>query len=163
MNNSIKALLLGTSLCVSMSACTPITRSHGFIAAKESPGDVESGIDSKTTVLAKYGSPSTTGVFEKDTWYYLSEFRQQLGFLQPKTQTRSITAIRFSDEGIVDNVDTYTLEDGKFVSLVGRSTPTRGKELSVLEQLVGTVGRVPGGNLGAENLPGGAGGPRRDQ
>ncbi len=163
MKNAIKALLLGTGLCVAMSACTPISRSHGFIAAKESPGDVESGVDSKTTVLAKYGSPSTTGVFEKDTWYYLSEFRQQLGFTQPKTQTRDITAISFSDDGIVDNVDTYTLEDGKFVSMVGRSTPTRGKELSVLEQLVGTVGRVPGGNLGAENLPGSAGGPRRDQ
>jgi outer membrane protein assembly factor BamE (lipoprotein component of BamABCDE complex) len=163
MNKKIQAVLLGTCICLAASACTPISRSHGFVAAKGNPGDVETGVDSKTTVLAKYGTPSTTGVFEKDTWYYVSELREQLGYLQPTAQDRSITTIKFSSDGIVETVDMYTLDDGNVVSLAGRETPTRGRELSILEQLLGNVGRLPQGTLGQENLPGGAGGPRRDQ
>ncbi len=154
-------IVLGAVLLVATSACTPISRSHGFISAKGSPGDVEAGVDSKSTVLAKFGTPSTTGVFEEDTWYYMSEFREQLGFLKPKTQNRTITTIKFADNGMVSNVDIYTIKDGKLVSLVGRKTPTRGRELTILEQLLGNVGRLPQGTMGQQNLPGGAGGPRR--
>ncbi len=159
----IKTILLGTCLCLAIGACTPISRSHGFVAAKENPADVETGVDSKTSVLAKYGSPSTTSIFEENKWYYVSELQEQLGYLRPNTQSRSITSIRFSADGIVDDVNIYTMDDGNLVSLIGRETPTRGRELTVLEQLLGTVGRLPQGTLGQENLPGSAGGPRRDQ
>lgn len=163
MNVNMKMILVGTVLIASIGACTPISRSHGFISAKGAPGDVESGIDNKTTVLAKFGSPSTVGVFEENTWYYMSELRQQLGYLPPRTENRTITTIRFTADGMVDDVSIYTLEDGNLVAIAGRETPTRGRELTVLEQLLGNVGRLPQGTLGSENLPGGAGGPRRDQ
>jgi len=161
MKLSVNTVVLSAALLVTVSACTPISRSHGFISAKGSPGDVETGVDSKSTVLAKFGTPSTTGVFENDTWYYMSEFREQLGFLNAKTQNRVITTIKFTDDGMVSNVDIYTIKDGNLVSLVGRKTPTRGRELTILEQLLGNVGRLPPGSLGQQNLPGGAGGPRR--
>ncbi|MBL1429970.1 MAG: outer membrane protein assembly factor BamE [Robiginitomaculum sp.] len=163
MNSYFKAIVIGSALLTVLGACTPISRSHGFISAKGSPGDIESGIDSKSSVLAKFGSPSTIGVFEENTWYYISEYREQLGYLQPKTESRTITTVQFANSGMVEDVIIYELEDGKIVSLVGRATPTRGRELTILEQLLGNVGRLPQGTLGQENLPGGAGGPRRDQ
>ena len=43
----------------------------------------------------------------------------------------------------------YGLEEGKIISYVDRTTPTRGRELTVLQQLFGNLGR-----LGAGNLPG---------
>ncbi|VAV94186.1 Outer membrane beta-barrel assembly protein BamE [hydrothermal vent metagenome] len=163
MKTTTKTILLASALVFTASACTPITRSHGFVSAKGSPGDVETGIDNKTTVLTKFGNPSTTAIFEKDTWYYISELREQLGYLRPNVKSRTITSIKFDDTGLVETVDIYTAEDGHLVSLVGRETPTRGRELNVLEQLLGNVGRLPQGTVGSQNLPGGAGGPRRDQ
>lgn len=58
----------------------------------------------------------------------------------------------------------YDLEDGRVVSYASRETPTRGRELNLLEQLLGNIGRGQAEQFGGEqNLPGGAGGPRRDQ
>lgn len=162
MNISFPKLLIASGAVLLASACMPVSRNHGFVVSKEAPGDIEAGVDTKTTVLSKFGNPSTTGVFEKGKWYYMSELREQLGYLRPRTKTRTITAVAFNDAGIVDDVSIYTVKDGRIVSIVGRKTPTRGRELSVLQQLLGGVGRLPQGTLGnSQNLPGGAGGPRR--
>ncbi len=156
-----KLLIIG-SIALLVSACMPVSRNHGFVSSKETPSDIEAGVDTKTTVLSKYGTPSTTGIFKKDKWYYMSELREQLGYLRPRTTTRTITAVAFSDEGVVDDVSIYTIKDGRVVSLIGRKTPTRGRELSIFQQLLGGVGRLPPGQVGNnQNLPGGAGGPRR--
>jgi len=60
-----KIIIAGCAI-LAMSACMPVSRNHGFVVSKEAPGDIESGVDTKTTVLSKYGNPSTTGVFEKN-------------------------------------------------------------------------------------------------
>ncbi len=162
MQISFPKLLMTGCAVILASACMPISRNHGFVTSKEAPGDIETGVDTKTTVLSRFGNPSITGVFEKNKWYYMSELREQLGYLRPQTKTRTITAVAFSTEGIVDDVSVYTIKDGNIVSLVGRKTPTRGRELSIMQQLLGGVGRLPQGTLGDnQNLPGGAGGPRR--
>jgi len=156
-----KIIIAGCAI-LATSACMPVSRNHGFVTSKEAPGDIESGVDTKTTVLSKFGNPSTTGTFEKNKWYYMSELREQLGYLHPRTKTRTITAVAFNPEGVVDDVSIYTIKDGRVVSLVGRKTPTRGRELSIMQQLLGGVGRLPQGTIGNnQNLPGGAGGPRR--
>jgi hypothetical protein len=42
---------------------------------------------------------------------------------------------------MVETVNNYSLKDGKVIAYNGRETPTRGRELTVLEQILGTVGR----------------------
>ena len=43
----------------------------------------------------------------------------------------------------------YGLEDGNVIAFNTNATPTRGRELTILQQLFGNLGR-----LGAGNLPG---------
>ncbi len=38
----------------------------------------------------------------------------------------------------------YDLADGKDISMVSRITPTAGKEMTILEQIMGNVGRFSG-------------------
>jgi outer membrane protein assembly factor BamE (lipoprotein component of BamABCDE complex) len=144
------------------SACTPVVRRHGFVPETAPLSEISPNEDNKATVLSKYGNPSTRGTFEQDTWYYITEVRQQLGYLQPESSARAIYAVKFDDAGMVTEVSNYDLEDARQVALVGRKTPTRGRELTILEQLLGNVGRLPTETFDQENLPGGAGGPRRE-
>ena len=53
------------------------------------------------------------------------------------------------------------IEDGRYVNYSDRKTPTRGREVSVLEQIFGSVGRLPTDRLGGgqQDIPGGGGGP----
>jgi len=155
------AVILGAGL---VSACNPTLRNHGFRYAHGEIPEITPGEDSQASVLSKLGNPSTRGMFDDSTWYYISDTREYLAYLRPVTRERRIMAVRFDENGQVSEVDEYGLEDGRVVAFVDRETPTRGRELSLLEQLLGNVGRLPTEQLTRqENLPGGAGGPRRDQ
>lgn len=145
------------------SACNPTLRSHGYRYTQGEVPEFAVGEDTQASVLAQLGNPSTRGAFEADTWYYISSTREYLAYLRPETRDRRILALRFDDQGTLSNVEEYGMEDGRVVSFVARETPTRGRELSLLEQLLGNVGRLPTEQFsGEQNLPGGAGGPRPD-
>ncbi len=145
-----------------LSACSPITNYSGFQAIDSDPKDVKAGTDTKSTVRAKLGSPSVTGTFDPNTWYYVNQVKQRIAFQRPRVTSRNVTAIVFNkDSEMVEAVNVYTLKDGKVIAFNGRETPTRGREMTVLEQLLGSVGQ--GGILPQddEGVPGSRPGDRR--
>ncbi len=149
-------------LAFSLSACNPILRTHGYVATDaDKPQAVEEQSDTKASVLARLGNPSIKSTFDENTWYYLTSVRQRLAYLRPLTEERTITAITFNDDGQVQKVAEYGIENGQYVDYNDRETPTRGRQLSVLEQIFGTIGRLPIDQLGGRNqdIPGGSGGP----
>ncbi|MEO1038052.1 MAG: outer membrane protein assembly factor BamE [Pseudomonadota bacterium] len=158
------ALILGAAMSAMLvAACNPTLRTHGFRYTDNEVPTLTPGEDTQSSVLAALGSPSTRGVFEQDTWYYISATREHLAYLRPTTRERRILAVRFAEDGTVSEVEEFGLEDGRVVAFQERETPTRGRELTLLEQLLGNVGRLPTDQFGGEqNLPGGAGGPRGD-
>lgn len=156
------AILAVAAAAAASAACSPIVRRHGYVPESEPLSAITAGEDTRTSVLARYGNPSVRGTFEDDTWYYITDVREQLGYLQPSSSARNITIVRFSPDGVVAEVETLDLEAARQVALVDRETPTRGRELSILEQILGNVGRLPTDTISdQDNLPGGAGGPRR--
>ena len=49
--------------------------------------------------------------------------------------------LTFNDAGRLQRIKSYDLKDGQDITMVSRITPTAGKELTILEQLLGNVGR----------------------
>ncbi|MDB5465550.1 MAG: hypothetical protein JWQ46_312, partial [Phenylobacterium sp.] len=138
---AIAAGLLASSLA-GLGACAPITSYSGFQAIESNPKDVKVGTDTKSTVRGKLGSPSVTSTFDPNVWFYMNQIKERVAFRKPHVVARSVTAITFNkDNEQVASVDNYTLKDGKVIAYNNRETPTRGREMTVLEQLLGTVGR----------------------
>ncbi|MGE3302255.1 MAG: outer membrane protein assembly factor BamE [Hyphomonadaceae bacterium] len=126
---------------VSAGACTPMRESHGWVADSTSTSsEVQAGVDTKSTVLARMGSPSTQGVFGQQTWYYITTLQQSFAFYNPKTTARAILAVRFNDDDVVASVDKFGVERGRVINYADQKTPTRGRELGVIEQLFGNIG-----------------------
>ena len=152
------ALLAATGL----TACAPITSYSGFQAIDSDPKDVQVGTDTKSTVRAKLGSPSVTSTFDPNVWFYVNQVKQRVAFSKPRVTARNVTAIAFNkDSELVDAVNTYTLKDGKVIAFNTRETPTRGREMTILEQLLGSVrqgGLLPQDDQG---VPGSRPGDRR--
>ena len=124
------------------SACAPITHYSGFQAIESDPKDVKVGTDTKSTVRGKLGSPSASSTFDPNLWYYVHQVKERVAFRKPRVVSRSVTAIAFNKESeVVESVNNYSLKDGKVVAFNGRETPTRGREMTILEQLLGNVGR----------------------
>lgn len=154
------------TLCLSAlalaTACTPVVDRRGFLPDDAQTAEFTAGVDTKTTVLTKLGNPSQAGVFDEQVWYYISAVQSQQAFYRPRTVDRKITAVSFDEDDKVTEVRTITLADGRVVAYDDRRTPTRGREVTFLEQIFGSVGRAPVQLPGQDpNLPQGSGGPRR--
>ncbi|MDB5443694.1 MAG: hypothetical protein JWP86_2347 [Phenylobacterium sp.] len=148
---------------LSVAACAPISSYSGFQTIESDPKDVKIGVDTKSTVRGKLGSPSATSTFDPNTWFYMNQVKERIAFRRPKIVARNVTAIAFNKESEqVETVHTYTLKDGKIIAYNDRETPTRGREMTALEQMLGTVGH--GGILPNqdEGVPGTRPGDRRN-
>jgi outer membrane protein assembly factor BamE (lipoprotein component of BamABCDE complex) len=127
---------------VALAACAPTRQVSGYQAIDHLPKDVKVGMDTKSTVLDQLGSPSAQSTFDPNTWYYITQLTDGIGYHKPRVTRRMIVAITFDKESEkVTKVDQFSLKDGKVMAYNDRETPTRGRELSWVEQLLGNVGR----------------------
>jgi outer membrane protein assembly factor BamE (lipoprotein component of BamABCDE complex) len=123
-------------------ACTPAVSYQGYQAIEARPADVKVGADTKNSVRAKLGTPSSVSTFDPNTWFYISQITQREAFYKPRTIRRDVVAISFNkDDETVAKVDSLSLKDGRVIAFNGRETPTRGRQLSILEQLLGNLGQ----------------------
>lgn len=140
--------LAGISAAFLASGCAATRDFHGYVPDQALPVDVKPAIDTRSTVLARLGTPSTTSLFNDNLWVYMSSTRELLTFYYPKVVQREIVAIQFDTDDVVSDVLIYDAEDGRVIDYSSRVTPTRGRELGILEQLFGTIGslrnQIPG-------------------
>jgi len=134
------ALALTVTSLAGLCACSPTSSYQGFQAIDHTPSEVKVGEDTRATVLARLGSPSAVSTFDKNTWFYLSQVTSHTAFYRPHINKRDVVAITFrpSDEQVVA-VKTYGVLDGRVIAYNSRETPTRGREMTVLEQLLGSI------------------------
>ncbi|HEY2178616.1 MAG TPA: outer membrane protein assembly factor BamE [Caulobacteraceae bacterium] len=142
MSRILSVLAIGVSL-LGAAACTPSNLYQGFQAIDASPNDVKVGTDNRSTVMARLGTPTATDTFDKDTWFYLTQMSNKTAFYHPRVVRRNVVAISFDkDTQAVKSVDVYGLKDGRVIAYNNRVTPTRGRELTVLEQMFGSLSSV---------------------
>ncbi len=139
------ALLVGAAVM----GCSPIVTTHGYAPTEEQVVQIEAGIDSPQTVERKIGRPSTGGVVRNDAWYYVASRFETVAYNAPELKERRVVAVRFGNDGLVEGVDRYGIEDGRVINLVTRTTPTFGRELTVMQQIFGNIG-----NVGANTVDG---------
>lgn len=136
---ALGAVLVGLSAAAA--GCSATENRRGYM---ESPGMLEAirvGVDTKQSLQAALGSPSTMGTFSDNTWYYITSMQEDLLFFAPDETERKVVAVNFGPGELVQSVQTYGLEDGVEVSFSRNETPARGRELSFLQQIFGNIGR----------------------
>ena len=90
---------------------------------------------------------SVQGVLEQDAWYYVqSRFRHE-GLRAPVEVSREVVAISFSPAGRVANIERFGLEKGRAVVLSQRVTDSGIRGQTVLNQLLGNLGRIDTGDF----------------
>lgn len=136
-------------------ACSPDISARGNAPTEDRLGRIEPGAQTRAEVAALLGTPSTTATFDDETWYYISAQTTQTAIFQREELDRRVIAISFDTDGTVKEVRELGLDDGNDVAVVSRETPTLGNELSIIEQLLGNLGRFEGEGGGLnQTLPG---------
>lgn len=133
---AIAALVL-----LALAACTPIVRNHGYMPIDEDLSLITVGVDTRETVAQSIGAPSAGGVIEGGSFYYVRSRWETLAWRAPQEVDRQVLAITFDDAGVVENIERFTLADGRVVTLSRRVTETSIRNISFIRQLLGNLGR----------------------
>ena len=135
-------LALAASLLVT--GCTKAVQVRGNMPDPELVGEIEPGRHSRRDVAQMIGSPSTVSSFQDRKWYYIGQKTSQYAFYKPEVLERSVFVVTFDEQGRVDETLLYTLEDGQEIKPVSRITETEGEEVTILQELLGNLGRFSG-------------------
>ncbi len=142
------ALVLGLAC-----ACTPINRYHGYAPSDSELSAVQVGQTTRDSVIASFGPPTSKGLLQNDAYYYVSSQFRHLGAFAPEEVDRQVLAISFTPSGVVSNVERFTLENGRVVTLDRRVTDDGINDVTVLSQLLGSFGRIDAGTLLGDSDP----------
>ena len=89
------------------------TTQHGYVVTPEALAQVPVG-SSRDQVLIALGSPSTTGEYGGEVFYYISQTRfRAVAFMPDKVVDQHVVAIYFDAKNQVSKVANYGLKDGK--------------------------------------------------
>lgn len=137
-------------LVAAIAACSPVYRNHGYVPTEDELALIEVGTDTRESVGQKIGRPSTSGLLNDVGWFYVQSRYKHFGPRAPQEIDRQVLAVTFNEAGTVENIARYGLEDGRVVQISRRVTESNVKGLSVIQQILGTFGRLDAGGLLAE-------------
>ena len=131
------------------------TLTQGYVIDQQAIDLVPVG-SSREQVLLALGSPSTTATFDNEVFYYISQTRRRnAAFMKARLVDQRVLAVYFNDEGRVENIANYGMQDGKVFDFISRTTPTGGKDQNFLGQLLsGFTGGAPSDIFGGSRGPG---------
>jgi outer membrane protein assembly factor BamE (lipoprotein component of BamABCDE complex) len=120
---------------------TSETFKQGYVIDEQTLELVPPG-SSREQVLLSLGTPTTTETFDNEVFYYISQTRKRsAAFLKSRLVEQRILAVYFDNDGTVDRIANYGLQDGKVFDFITRTTPTAGKDQTFLAQVLsGTLG-----------------------
>ena len=134
-------ILAAGVVVLALSACESRLDTRGNLLDPELVVEITPGEQNRDEVAAILGSPSSITPFGSDTWYYISQRTETFAFLAPKVTERKILVVKFDKDGKVAKVNTVGLEAGQVINPIQRKTMTHGNKMTIIEQLVGNLGR----------------------
>lgn len=140
--SSLLAAIAAVSL---LAACSADVAQRGNLPTRGELARIHPGTTTKAEVEKLLGSPSSTGVFDGDSWYYISKRTRQIAFFDPDVLDQEVYVIRFDKQGVVSGVDHRTLKNGRAVAMAPGATPAPGRHLTFFEQIIGNIGKFNSG------------------
>ncbi|MFB9951111.1 outer membrane protein assembly factor BamE [Rhizobium puerariae] len=154
LNKTAMAMVVAS---ITVSGCTSMqlgdTMYNGYVVDQQSLNLIPVG-SSREQVLLTMGTPSTTATFDNEVFYYISQKRSRpVAFMKPKLVDQTILAVYFDRDGVVARRANYTMQDGKVFDTISRTTPTGGRDLTFLQQLLsGGTGAASSGAAAARSI-----------
>lgn len=141
-----RSLLLAGIFGLFLGACEQSVQVRGNLPDPDLVSKINPGVHSRIDIANLLGSPSTISSFQDSKWYYIGQKTTQFAFFAPEVLERAVIEVSFDDQGVVSETKTYSLADGQDIDPVDRVTPTEGKKITFLQQLIGNLGRFAGGS-----------------
>lgn len=137
------------------SGCASNRAHKGAVIDPQLVSAVQPGVDNKDSVTKLLGTPTLTGEFTPNDWYYVSRDTNELAFHNPHVTKQLVMLVRFDPKGNVASVQHTGKDLILNVNPSHRSTPTLGRKQSFFDQLFNNIGSVNSTGMGGGGGPGG--------
>lgn len=142
MTRSIPSALCAFAfLGLAVSACSPSVATRGNLTDPDRLAEIKAGETRRDDVAGILGTPTSVGTFDPNVWYYIGQKTEKIAFFQPSVLERRVVIVHFDDAGVVSEVKQLDESNAQDIEVVDRTTPTAGREMGFLEQMLGNVGR----------------------
>lgn len=94
-----------------------------------------------TDLRTLLGPPSTTPYQNPRRWIYIGRVTHTIAFLRPSTDQQQIYIFEFDDDNILSSIEKIPFEKFRDLTPNENETPTYGKDLSILQEMVGNIGK----------------------
>ena len=135
-------VVIAVASLLALSACSPNVTQRGVMPDIDKVASITPSETTKQEVERALGSPSSINMFGEETWLYVGETTERLAFLERRVQERSVLIVTFDKSGIVTDVQSHGLDASRNIQPIERTTPTVGKDLTVIEQLLGNLNQL---------------------
>jgi outer membrane protein assembly factor BamE (lipoprotein component of BamABCDE complex) len=111
------------------------------------------GTSTQADATALLGSPTTKGAFDPNTWIYIGQVtRPQIAAFQ-KVEKQDVVVLSFSGSGVLQKVEQRNGKDALPAPMLAGATPSPGSNPSIIQQVLGNVGRYGTTPLGQGQAP----------
>jgi outer membrane protein assembly factor BamE (lipoprotein component of BamABCDE complex) len=141
-----------------LSACQKTMAVYGQFPTPEEVAQLEPQVHNRGDVVRILGTPSHLGNFSDSRWYYVSQTRDETIKFRSKKSQQVVLELDFDDQGILQAMQAYTLVDGVRVVPSGDRTVTFGRNATLLEEVLGSIGRFGSKKGTPGSIPGKPGG-----
>lgn len=151
--------LLASSALLLYGCAPPVPR--GALIDKEDYSQLTPNTSTQAEVMDILGSPTSHATFDDNTWLYVSMTKYLVPLAHPAIDKQRVIVLNFDDKGILRKMNVLGRHDAIPVYMVSDKTPTPGTQISVIQELLGNVGRYnPMSSMGSTfgGMGGGTGG-----
>lgn len=147
--STIRAALVAGLAAALLAGCTETINTRGNLPDPKVVAQIRPGQHTRTDIQQLLGTPSTVATFEKEIWFYIGGRVMSKPFFDDVVLERKVLSIRFNKRGIVSKIHNLDATGIARIKFVERETPTKGKDLTILQQMLGNIGRFGDPNADA--------------
>jgi outer membrane protein assembly factor BamE (lipoprotein component of BamABCDE complex) len=114
---------------------------RGNMVAADQLKQLVPGTSTEADATALLGSPTTKASFDPNTWIYVGQVtRPQIAAFQ-KVEKQDTVVLSFNSAGVLEKIEQKSGKDSLPAPMIAGATPSPGNNPSILQQVLGNVGR----------------------
>ena len=139
--NMIKQkILLFLAICFFLGACTGIKSNNGYMPVKDNIDQLKVNVSTTSSAKNILGEPALILGNREPIFVYSAQITDRVLFFEPKVISRNVLVLYFNKKKKLKKLDTFDLNDGKYVDLSADNTDLKDRERSLLSSIFSNVG-----------------------
>ncbi len=133
-------IILSLAVCFFLGACTGIKSNNGYMPVKDNINQLKVNVTTTSSAKNILGEPALILGNREPIFVYSAQITERVLFFEPKVISRDVLLLYFNKKKKLKKLDTFDLNDGKYVDLSADNTNLNDRERSLLSSIFSNIG-----------------------